>query len=351
MDSLSTIATRIDKRVFSEHSWITDLIYFEGPIVSLYKGGQEQDFFYYWCENTDVANRWLVIPVDRDEITRYVSKELSLYSLIVSCPIVTLIDTANDGDVMIAYSLTNSSLPDSYIPPRDSFFDVELCPSESYRQLITSSYVIDIDKRWFFEEFSEVEKLFTQLYSFMYALDNAGGIVSIAKVQNAFEQYPWRGGFSAVNFYNDLRSSVPSFHEPEVESIQYASPGTIKLELLAPVAFSTGAVLNHLLENADAAKFAYDDARKYLKQAGLLKIENSDTYESLLTKATLSTINDHLHDLGRAMNVVDIVEKIQTLTNNPLVAIKILLSFYRRAVKLNRFQAEGKLAFNKKHTS
>jgi hypothetical protein len=347
VDSLTTIANKIDKRAFVDHSWITDLIYYEGPIVSLYKGSQNQDYFYYWCENDALINRWLVIPVDRNEITLYINNDVTLYSLVQRHQFSVMLDTNSDGDITIAYSISAASLPEKYLPPVTSYFDVDLCPSESYRQMITSSYVIDIDKRWFFDEFSEVEKIFTQLYSFMYAVSNVGGIVSNEKIKHTFEQYPWRGGFSAVNFYNDLRSSVPSFHEPEVESIVYASPGTIKLELFAPVAISTGEILNHVFSNPEMAKNAYDDARKYLKQTGLLKIDATAHYDALLTDATIATIADHLTDLGRAMRIEPLVEKIKVLAGNELVAIKIILSFYRRVVKLNKYQFGGKLTFNK----
>ncbi|MCU6498912.1 hypothetical protein LPN04_14030 [Rugamonas sp. A1-17] len=345
MDSLITIGTKTDKKPYSEHRWITDLIFYESPILSLFKGSRDQDYFYYWCENDIIVNRWLVIPVGREDIERYLAGEVSLYSLVNKNRSVAVLDMNKEGEPTFVFMVPTEQLPYTYIPPETSFFDADLCPSESYKYLISELYVIDIDKRWFFDEFSQFEKLFTQLYSFVYTVDNAGGIVSSERVQSAFSQYPWRGGFSAVNFYQDLRKTVPSLHEPEVKFIEYHSPGEIKLELLAPVAEATGRILNAIFDNRVALKGIYNDAHSYLRNSGLLKIDGPADAPVHLTDVTKNRILEYFQILAREMNLVGYADSIWELSQNPLIAIKILLSFYRRAEKLNRFQEVGKLSF------
>jgi len=45
-----------------------------------------------------------------------------------------------------------------------------------------------------------------------------------------YAKYPWRGGFSALNFYQSLYAKIPYEQRPQIEEIQYASPGHIKLK-------------------------------------------------------------------------------------------------------------------------
>ena len=45
----------------------------------------------------------------------------------------------------------------------------------------------------------------------------------------AFRAFPWRGGWSAVGFYEQLRIAVPPKHRPRLVAIEYASPGFMDL--------------------------------------------------------------------------------------------------------------------------
>lgn len=347
VDSLQTISNKVNKKFFSDHRWIADVLYFEGPLLSLFKGSKEQDYFYYWCDNDAINNRWLAIPVTREQIEAYFAKTVSLHQLISSFPKITAVDTNNDGEVTFAHSFDVAALPAAYMPAQTSYFDVDLCPSNIYKSIEAGVYAIYIDKKWFFDDFSLVERVFTQLYAFIYSLKNVGGLVAEERIQLAFASYPWRGGFSAVHFYDSLRTAIPSIHEPKVESFKFSSPGAIKLELLKEVASATGDLINHFGDHTASINDAYEDARKYLRNAGLLQVQNSDVdINALLTESTKADIADYFNLLANELNMTEFANEIESLTGNPLISLKILLSFCRRIDKINKFQLNGKLSFD-----
>jgi hypothetical protein len=350
VDSLKTIGTKINKQQFTEHRWIADLLYFEGPLLSLFKGSKDQDYFYHWCESDSIASRWLAIPVTRKDIEDYFAHEKSLLSIIKKQQRIFFIDANNEGTPNQVFSVKSEAIPSAYTVPETSYFDEDLCPTDIYKTIKPSTYAIKIDKNWFFDEFSLVERVFTQLYSFVYGLTNMDGLVARDKVRRAFQQYPWKGGFSAVHFYDNMRAAVPSLHEPKVGSIVFQSPGTIKLELLESVATNTGLLIKHFNENSVEILEQYEEARKYLRDAGLLKIDENLDIKSILTDASKKAIKDHFADLARSLNMAEFSEQIEEMTGNPLISLKILLSFCRRVMKLNKLQDDGKLEFTEANT-
>ena len=47
----------------------------------------------------------------------------------------------------------------------------------------------------------------------------------LERLHLAFLKYPWKGGYSAVNFYNDLYQALPPSAKPKVAGIRYNSHG------------------------------------------------------------------------------------------------------------------------------
>lgn len=87
---------------------------------------------------------------------------------------------------------------------------------------------IHIDGKWDMQDLSAFPNRYAEVYSFLFALgDTRKG--PQAQYEDLFSRYPWRGGFSSVNFYDDLYAYVPRGERLAVESIAYSSPGTIRV--------------------------------------------------------------------------------------------------------------------------
>jgi len=93
---------------------------------------------------------------------------------------------------------------------------------------------LKLDHEWEMQELADLAKLYTQCYSLVYSLSGARVDSEDERVidwfHGVYAKYPWRGGFSALNFYQSLYAKIPYEQRPQIEEIQYASPGHIKLK-------------------------------------------------------------------------------------------------------------------------
>ena len=96
------------------------------------------------------------------------------------------------------------------------------------------SYRIEIDGQWTLNDLHEFPYAYTQAYSFLYSLmvEETG---EDERLRITFVAHPWRGGFSAVNFFHYLYDRIPAPERPNIVSIQYSSPGWIELSLVLVV--------------------------------------------------------------------------------------------------------------------
>ncbi len=99
-----------------------------------------------------------------------------------------------------------------------------------------------LDGDWTLFEFSQFARTYSQVYSVLYALDprlsSDPEDEEFERIHHLFNAFPWRGGYSAVNFYESLRYRVPKQDRPVIKSIRYESPGWIELSLIVGVALS-----------------------------------------------------------------------------------------------------------------
>ena len=90
------------------------------------------------------------------------------------------------------------------------------------------SHKIHIEGRWEIRDLYLFPHRYAEIYSFLYALA-AAEKTEASLFAHAFKRYPWRGGYSAVNFYDELYGAIPREERPQIKSIEYASPGYIEL--------------------------------------------------------------------------------------------------------------------------
>ena len=84
-----------------------------------------------------------------------------------------------------------------------------------------------MDERWEIRDLYFFPHRYSEVYSFLFALHEAR-FGRGSRFSETFRRYPWRGGYSAVNFYDDLYESIPHTDRPIINKIQYSSPGYIE---------------------------------------------------------------------------------------------------------------------------
>jgi hypothetical protein len=130
---------RLDKFPLQlEH--LTDLIYFDGPLLSLFENRFGEHYFYCWCDVDEHCHRWLVFRLSDEQLRNYLMQQISLRDLTLN-PVEGLVyclDIDNQVQYQNIYLLRPSNLPEAYIPDTESYYDLESELEEEQRKAILS---------------------------------------------------------------------------------------------------------------------------------------------------------------------------------------------------------------------
>jgi hypothetical protein len=357
MKSLKGIA--LHEFPFKELDKIADLIYFDGPLLSLFKNTRGDQYFFYWCDNDENANRWLVYRVTDQEVSAYLSKRISLRELLLhpSDGLIFSVDIDDDLNYNHPLLVKPNDLPFSYIPSVSSIYKFTPVLHEDHVDNVVEGYKIRIDGEWSLRDLSEMPTRYARAYSFLYFLQNAKQF-NERSLKEFFKSYPWRGGYSSINFYNALAAFVLPEHQPQIASMQYASPGWIEINLSNSVAFSIRNAVTAFVASANELEAIYKEIYQELNNRGLLrepKQANENTEETpKVTQKQLPTQFTGMSEADFAQNAsalvatllrLESIQEIESIADSQLIKLKMLLSFYRRIKALAQYQAEGKAEY------
>jgi hypothetical protein len=104
---------------------IVDLIYFDGPLLTLFENEYGDSYLYDWCDVDEHGNRWLVFRVTQKTLRFYLTQKLSLRELIVNPVDGFLYSVELDDELQVrqTYLVEPNHLPPKYIPAVDSYYD------------------------------------------------------------------------------------------------------------------------------------------------------------------------------------------------------------------------------------
>lgn len=205
-----------------------------------------------------------------------------------------------------------------------------------------------IDKKWNMEELAQLSKLYYQCYSLAYSLSPFQVDADDQKVVDWFKgvyaKFPWRGGYSAVNFYFTLFSKIPYDDRPNITRIEYASPGFIELQEAVVVASSLATIVAAIAVSIEKTHDVVHKIQMGISERKLARMEVA-LAELELNSAQLDFIRKSKEQLLEVMKITleMRLELTRRCDGNELMELKILMSLYRRAEPLAEMQLEGKL--------
>ena len=211
---------------------------------------------------------------------------------------------------------------------------------------------LKLDKEWDMQELANLSKLYIQCYSLVYSLSGFEIDSDDERVVDWFKgiygKYPWRGGFSTVNFYHSLYSRVPYDERPVISEIQYASPGHIKLKEALLVAGILAGIVAAVTSSLDDIHETYNKIQHGMSQRKLTKLDVS-LKELELEKARLEFVRESKKELIEKMKIPQTMqgELYRRSDGNELMERKILMSFHRRVEPLAIMQSIGMLDVEK----
>jgi len=206
------------------------------------------------------------------------------------------------------------------------------------------TYTIHIDGSWSLEDLYVFPRNYEQVYFALEAVLPASDSAANDRIVRAFSSFPWQGGYSAVNFYNQLKYATPPKRRPIVASMKYQSPGWIEIACIVPVAISVSVLVIRVAKTLDACNNTYNQIYSDMQRRKLLKIE-VERQEIALRQDEIDLIRSHADLMAHVLGVGS-AETIHERTKNPLISLKILLSIYRRVRTLAKYQLKGKAHFD-----
>ena len=209
-----------------------------------------------------------------------------------------------------------------------------------------------LDGRWGLEELSDATKGYIQLYGFAYSLIPDLPTARREEIDYIYGKFPWRGGYSTVNFFNQLFHKIPPKLRPEVQRIQYASPGFIELTEYLPVAVTVAGIVISVCKSLGSVHNLYRSIQKASIEHKLSKI-NLAKEDIDLQQRQITFCENASKSLANAFGLTEAQERLidQKVRSNPVMKLKILLSVFRRVEPLAKKQAEGKLKVTGKEHS
>ena len=208
----------------------------------------------------------------------------------------------------------------------------------------TDQIRLHIDGRWSLEELSDASKSYIQLYGFAYSLLPDLPTARREDMDYIYGKFPWRGGYSTVNFFNNLFHKIPPKLRPEIRRMQYASPGYIELFELLAVAGVISRIVKTVCNAINSAHDTYRRIQKATIDHKLSKIDLTNK-ELDLTERQIEFCRDSSEKLISLMGITEEENRLieQRVQGNPVMKLKMLLSVFRRVEPLATKQAEGKL--------
>lgn len=197
-----------------------------------------------------------------------------------------------------------------------------------------------MEGRWEIRDLYYFPHRYAEVYSFLYALAAADWPQRSSFVA-AFNRYPWRGGYSAVNFYDDLYEAIPRDQRPKIVRIEYASPGYIELGAVIVLVTQIDRILTTAMKTWDKLDKIYEGIHKRAMDRRLLRITLKER-EQELTKDDVRFTIEACRELSAAIGLDD-PEAINKLTGDPLSSLKIIMAFFRRIRELVFYVQDGKV--------
>lgn len=209
---------------------------------------------------------------------------------------------------------------------------------------VAKNVKLGLDGRWNLEDLSEATREYVQLYGFAYSLMPDLPSARRDEIDYIYAKFPWRGGYSTVNFFNQLFHKIPPLLRPQVKAIQYASPGFIELTVLLATAAIVSRIVKSVCSAINAAHETYRSIQKGAVEHELSRI-NVKNQELDLRKKQIEFCRNSAKELE---TILGLSEKEVALLNqrtqgHAVMKLKILLSVFRRVEPLAEQQSAGKL--------
>lgn len=323
------------------------LVYMDEPQLILLKSYKANIIAVAIPSPHDSAN-FLATSVSRRDFEDYMYGTVDLRYLFTYAQVRSLytfdLMTMSNGKIIM--TPLDGEPPEDYLPsPR--FFSrshTEDDPEEEADR--TTTQTLFVDGEWDMPDFGQFYNRYSDVYYFLGATsafsDATVALERKRSIQEMFIETPFRGGFSYVNFYDQLVHHVPRAERLRMDKIKYESPGYVNVngdeETFSEIKF----IIVNFLENKGILRNKYKQLHSLLSGLGYLTTSGREFDNSTDTASKIEADADDLAVTLKIPNV-DTIKKL--VENNRLVYAKLMLSIHRRIDDASKFFAQSRVNF------
>lgn len=119
------IGNKIDRFPFDNIKKVSDLLYFEGPILSHYNC-DGQDLLFYWIDFGESHNRWLIMNISEEQLVDFLLKQINLKSIASDNKFLFITDINADKKFENTYLINSVKALAEYLPEDDTYFNLTI---------------------------------------------------------------------------------------------------------------------------------------------------------------------------------------------------------------------------------
>ncbi|MGC5887932.1 hypothetical protein [Ralstonia pseudosolanacearum] len=312
------------------------LLEYEGPQIVLAKDCQGAAFLGVAVPDGEDPHKFFGVRISDEALNAFQTGRIDLHFALTHARRPRRVTFSYDGLAKeVQLYIFKGNVPENWLPDRGLFLEPE-APAHSD----LASVEIAIDGRWDIEDLADYPQKLSAPYGFLFALLNATRL-GTNSISQAFQRYPWRGGYSTVMFFKDLYDAVPKGKRVVVKKMAYASPGAITLQ--AEEVVMAGLHASAARVNDKGAREAYRDLRRGMSN---LKMLGRAPWEVNLDDAGQAFLSTHCRDLAEALAFPHL-DRLHSLTGDSWhYTAKHLLSYFRRLDELSEFYESGKASYD-----
>ncbi len=141
---------------FGELTEREDLLYYDGPLLSLFRSASGKTVLFYWCESDTAVNRWLVFEITEREAALLRNDKITISELTENRNCIYFVDIDANLQYKEIRKLHPASIPSSYLPETSYYRVASLKPSP-YAPVV--SFMNAIRGTPYSESFFEFDKI------------------------------------------------------------------------------------------------------------------------------------------------------------------------------------------------
>lgn len=210
---------------------------------------------------------------------------------------------------------------------------------------------IRLNGQWDLEDLSWFPKNYNQLYSFFYFLEMFEQTHPLAKeyvtTQGLKAHFLDGRGYSSINYYNYLSSLVPYNYKPFIKSIDYHSPGWLKIVALVYITSNIHMITKNVCLSIREVNQTYSEIRKGMQERELTdeKIRIMRMKNHSLNEHDQKYLDDSASNLCKVLGY-PIDKKLDGKVIDSYAKMKMILSVTERFKVIREFEVEKKISVN-----